>query len=838
MSYTKPEPLPAERRFRRTWKAPEGLGLWFAVVNNQRLGTRFMVTAFIFFLIGGVLALLMRAQLAVPENTLLAPETYNRLMTMHGSTMMFLFIVPFLEGVAVYFLPLLIGSRDVAFPRLTALGYWTYLFGGLIFYASFFVGAVPSEGWFAYPPLSNGEYSPGLGMDFWLFGLSLAELSGITAGVELSITILKMRAPGMRLSRMPLFAWAILVTAFMILFAFPVLLTASLLLELDRSIGTQFFDPSRGGSPLLWQHLFWIFGHPEVYIQFLPATGIVSMIIPTFARRPIVGYTVVVLALVTTGFVSFGLWVHHMFTTGLPELSLSFFSVASFAVALASGAQVFAWIATIWGGKPVFKTPFLFTLGFLFIFVIGGITGVMVASVPFDWQVHDSYFVVAHFHYVLIGGSVFPVLAGLYYWLPKLTGRLLHEGLGKWNFWLVFIGFNVTFFPMHLLGLLGMPRRVYTYQGGLGWEGYNFTATVGAFVLAAGFLLFVVNFIWSLYRGERAGDDPWGAESLEWSVSSPPPVYSFHTPPTVHSRHPLWDQEQPHEDEPSARAVRALSGGPLTWRATLNTSVVDAEPQAIHYLPGPTYVAFVVSVGLLLAAVGMLAKLYLLAGVGGLVALIALIVWLWPSQRERELLQESELSERAGLPIVTTGSRMIGWWGMVFLLITLAVILASLLFSYFYIGLQSALWPQGELPLPELRLPGLALTSLVLSAAPMAWALSNIRRNHSGLTLLGLVLSFFLGAVFLGLQFYTLLELPFTPQTNAYGSLFYVLNGFLLLLALTGLALGTGAQFRTGLGHFNARNFVALQNVALFWYFVVGTGLVIFMTLYVSPRLF
>lgn len=830
----------SEEQFKQTWSPPKGfLGRWFGVVNNQVLGRRFMITAFVFYLIGGVLALLMRTQLAVPENTFMSPETYNRFMTMHGSTMMFLFIVPFLEGAAVYFLPLLLGSRDIAFPRLTAFGYWTYLFGGLIFYASFFVGRVPESGWFAYPPLSNAEFSPGINMDFWLIGLSLAEISGITAGAELAITILKMRAPGMSLRRMPIFAWAILVTAFMILFAFPVLVVASLFLELDRAIDTRFFDPEYGGSPLLWQHLFWIFGHPEVYIQFLPATGIISMVVPTFARRPIVGYTIVVVALVLIGFVSFGLWVHHMFTTGIPLLALSFFSVASFSIALASGAQVFAWIATIWGGRPVFKAPFLFALGFLFIFVMGGITGVMVASVPFDWQAHDSYFVVAHFHYVLIGGSVFPVFAGLHYWVPKVTGRMFHEGLSTWTFWFMFIGFNITFFPMHIVGLLGMPRRVYTYQADLGWGIYNLIETAGAFILGAGTLLFAVNFIWSLYRGEGAPGNPWGSDSLEWSISSPPPVYSFHSPPLVQSRHPLWDQERLDAgNERSERARQALAGRPTTWRAALTTSVVEAEPQVIHYLPSPTYVAFITALGLLIASVGFLAKMYLLAGAGGLVALFALVVWLWPSSRELEILQDQEMIERSGLPIVTTGSRMIGWWGMISIIFVMAVILATLVFSYFYIGLRSAIWPQHGLPLPELLVPGIALGCLVLSAVPMFWALREIDRDRPGFALVGLALSFLLGGVFLGVHFYALLDVGFTHQTNAYGSIFYTLNVFTLLLSFIGLCLSTGGQIRTALGHFNSRNYMALQNISLFWYFVVVAGLVNFLTLYVSPHLF
>jgi cytochrome c oxidase subunit I+III len=823
-------------RFKRIWGPPSGLRDWFAVVNNQRLGQRFMLTAFIFFLIGGVLALLMRTQLAVPENNFLDPETYNQLFTMHGSTMMYLFIVPFLEGLALYLVPLMLGSRDVAFPQLTAFGYWTYLFGGLVFYSSFLIDAVPDAGWFAYTPLSGAQFS-GLGMDFWLLGLGLVEIAGITAGVELVTTILKMRAPGMSLNRLPLFVWSILIAGFAMLFAFTVLLIATLLLELDRQAGTHFFNPAGGGSPLLWQHLFWFFGHPEVYIMFIPATGIVSTIVPTFAQRRLVGYLLVVLALLVTGFVSFGLWVHHMFTTGIPELMAGFFTAASFMIALASGTQIFAWIATLWGRRPRLKTPLLFVIGFVIIFLLGGVTGVMVAAVPFDWQVHDTYFVVAHFHYVLIGGVVFPILAGLHYWLPKVTGRMLSERLGAWSFWLTFLGFNVAFFPMHLAGFQGMPRRVYTYQEGLGLDGYNLVSTLGSFVLAFGFLLFVVNFFWSLRRGAEAGDNPWQADTLEWSVSSPPPVYSFRKPPAVTGRHPLWDQTSLDEgDARIKRATGALEAAPTSWRATLVTSLLTAEPQAILHLPGPTLTPLVASLGVLLGAVGLLSKLYLLSAVGGIVLLASLIVWLWPGT-ERQQLLESELPAASGLPIFTTGSRAVGWWGVVFTVLVLAVVLATLLFCYLYLRLYSPAWPQGSLELPELSLAAVAAGLLLFSAAPAFWSMTNIRRGRDRPLQLGLALSSLLGLAYLGLQSYALSQLPFTPQTNAYGSIFYLLAAFALLMVLLGLALNLGTLLRAGRGHFGADTFMAVQNVTLVWYFAVATGVITFAVLYGSPYL-
>ncbi|HUF36277.1 MAG TPA: cbb3-type cytochrome c oxidase subunit I, partial [Gemmatimonadales bacterium] len=445
----RPATEPGPDRLWRTWERPPGVIGWLSAVNHRVIGFRFIATAMFFFLIGGLEALAMRAQLASPQAGLISPELYNQIMTMHGTTMMFFFAVPVMEGLGIYFVPLMLGARDMAFPRMNALGYWIYVIAGVTLYWGFLTGQAPEGGWTSYPPLTEQEYLPGLGMDTWATAITFLEISALLAAIELIVTIIKQRAPGMSVNRMPLFVWAILVMSFMIIFAMPAVMLASVMLGLDRLVGTAFFDPSAGGHPLLFQHLFWFFGHPEVYIIFVPALGIVSSVLPAFVRREIVGYTALAVATVLIGFVSFGLWVHHMFTTGVPILGAGFFAAASMIVAIPSGIQIFAWLATIWSARRVvWSTSLLFVLGFIVLFTLGGITGVMVASVPFDWQVHDTYFVVAHFHYVLIGGAVFPLFAGLYYWFPKITGRLLSERLGRWHFWLMFVGFNLTFFPM------------------------------------------------------------------------------------------------------------------------------------------------------------------------------------------------------------------------------------------------------------------------------------------------------------------------------------------------------------------------------------------------------
>jgi cytochrome c oxidase subunit I+III len=628
-------PAPEERRdenfddaaqLERTWDSPPGFIGWFSHVNHRSIGRRFIVTAFIFFLLAGLQGLLIRLQLAVPENTLIDPDTYRQLFTMHGTTMMFFFAVPIMEGFGMYLIPLMIGTRDMAFPRMNAFGYYVYLIAGMVLYIAFFFGLGPDAGWFAYPPLALKEYESGIRMDIWAMMITFIEVSALVAAVEMIVTIFRQRAPGMTLSRMPLFVWAMLVTSFMIVFAMPPLMIASVMLAADRTIGTHFFATAGGGDPILWQHVFWFFGHPEVYIIFIPALGFVSSIIITFTRRPIFGYTPLVLALVATGFLGFGLWVHHMYAAGLPYLGMSFFTAASILIAIPSGVQIFCWIASLWDARLIMKTPLLFVLGFLIIFVAGGVTGVMVASVPFDQQVHDTFFVVAHFHYVLIGGAVFPLFGAFYYWFPKIFGRMLSERLGKWNFWTMAVGFNVTFFPMHQLGLEGMPRRVYTYMDGLGWNDMNLIATIGAVILAISVGLFLVNVAVSMLSDEVAPADPWGGDSLEWSTASPPRPYNFAYLPTVKGLYPRW--------EPADEPPPIVTGLRSDRREVLVTSLLDAEPDYRSVLPSPSFSPLLLAIAASVAFIGLLWDEWFVP-IGGLLAFAAIAYWNWPRTEER-----------------------------------------------------------------------------------------------------------------------------------------------------------------------------------------------------------
>ncbi|MDP9310646.1 MAG: cytochrome c oxidase subunit I [Chloroflexota bacterium] len=587
-----PVPGVGERRWWHTvWD-------WVTTVDHKRIGILYIWTAIFFFCWGGVDALLMRIQLARPESAFLSPQLYNELFTMHGTTMVFLAVMPLNVGLGNYLVPLMLGANDMAYPRLNALSYWLFLFGGLFLSSSYILGGAPDAGWFAYAPLSaNGGVLPKTNaMDFWAIGLNLLGIASILGSINFIVTVLNMRAPGMKFNRMPLFVWTQLVTSFLVVFAFPSVTVATIMLFFDRNFGTAFFLPEKGGDPMLWQHLFWFFGHPEVYIMILPPFGIVSEIYPVFSRKPIFGYAFIAYSSIAIGFVGFTVWSHHMFAVGMGPWANAAFSATSLIIAVPTGVKIFNWIATLWSGSLNFKTPLYFAVGFLFLFVIGGISGVMLALPPLDYQMTDSYFVVAHFHYVLFGGAIFALFGGFYYWWPKMFGRMLNERLGLWHFWLMFIGMNLTFMPMHYLGLIGMPRRVYTYEAGIGFDFWNMIETIGAFMIAVSVGIFIWNAIVSQRHGEVAGDDPWDGHTLEWGTTSPPPAHNFDRIPVVRSRRPVWDLKYGEAQEFTAP------------RDTKAAGTTDEETDAHHgiHLPPPSYYPLVLAFGLFVAAYGLL----------------------------------------------------------------------------------------------------------------------------------------------------------------------------------------------------------------------------------------
>jgi cytochrome c oxidase subunit I+III len=619
--------IAAERldRLGRIWRERSGLVGWLTTTDHKRIGILYFFTALAFFAAGGVEALLIRTQLAAPDQSVLSPDAFNKAFTLHGITMIFLFVIPMSMGAfGNYLLPLMIGARDMAFPRLNALSYWIYLASGIFIYVGLVSGNAPSAGWFNYVPLASKTYSPGPGIDFYALGLIFNAISTTAAAINFIVTIFNLRAPGMSLNRMPLFCFAFLAVSFALVFALPPLTCALLLLELQRLLGFHFFDVAAGGDPILWQNLFWIFGHPEVYIIILPAFGIATAIIPTFTRRRMVAFPLVALAELLVAFIGFGVWVHHMFSVGLSTATTVYFAAASLIIVIPSGIQLFAWITTIVTGTPRFKTPLLWIIGFIVLFMLGGLSGVAFAAIPFDQQVTDTYFVVAHFHYVIFGAAVFPVLGGMYYWFPKVTGRMYYERWGQASFWLSFAGMNLTFFPMHIVGLLGMPRRDYTYSGGLGWTAPNLIETIGAYLLAAGLLMVVVNLAVSLFRGETAGNDPFGGDTLEWSTTSPPPAYNFPVIPKVSSPYAMWDAEDREEDARNLeRGRKVLEHGHETPASTL----VDADWDEVLTMPSDSVWPPVLALALAGIFAFLLLKLWIVAGVFLLACLGVLAAW-------------------------------------------------------------------------------------------------------------------------------------------------------------------------------------------------------------------
>jgi cytochrome c oxidase subunit I len=619
-------------RLQRVWRPRPGVLGWLTTVDHKRIGLLYLFTTLAFFGAGGIEALLIRTQLAQPQEGFIGPETYDQLMTMHGVTMIFFFIIPMTTGAfGNYLVPLMIGARDMAFPRLNALSYWLFLGSGLFIYVGVFIHRAPNCGWFCYAPLNRRTFDPGPNVDFYALGLIFNSIASTATALNFIVTIFKLRAPGMSLNRMPLFIYAMLAVSLSLIFALPSLTADLVFLELQRKAGFHFFDVAHGGDPLLWQHLFWLFGHPEVYIIVLPAFGIATSIIPTFTKRRMIAFPLVALAELLVAFIGFGVWAHHMFATGLPTITLIAFAAASMMVVIPSTIQVFAWTFTVVLGRPEFRAPLLFIGGFIVFFVLGGLSGIMFAAIPFDQAATDTYFVVAHFHFIIFGAAVFPILGGLYYWFPKVTGRLYHERAAQISFWLTFAGTAITFFPMHIVGLLGMTRRVYTYEPGQGWDGYNLTETLGAFVLTAGLLLIFANLIWSRFRGAPAGPDPFHGGTLEWATTSPPPEYNFAVVPKVTSPYPNWDREDRAED---ARRLQAgtlvLDEGHETPASTVRDGYLDEVLEMPPESPWP----LVVGVTTALIFTMLLLGHFVLACVAAGLTLLAVAGW---HSREPEL---------------------------------------------------------------------------------------------------------------------------------------------------------------------------------------------------------
>jgi cytochrome c oxidase subunit I+III len=822
-----PRPQGELAKLEAIWCAPKGWQ-WITVINNNYVGVYYVGAAMLFFVLAGVLALIMRTQLALPMNGVLSQESYNQIFTMHGTVMMFLFAVPAVEALGVLLLPQMLGARDLPFPRLSAYAFWAYLIGGLAFFCSLLFGLAPNGGWFMYPPLSSTTYSPGINADFWLLGIGFIEISAIAGAIEIIVGVLKTRAPGMTLDKMPVFAWAMLVFAGMIIIAFPSVILATTLLEMERALGWPFFDSARGGDPLLWQHLFWFFGHPEVYIIFLPAAGAMSTIVPAVARTPLVGHWLVVLAFLATGFISFGVWAHHMFTTGLPGVSVGFFASASMAVSLPAGIQVFAWIATVASGKMRFNTPGLFVLGSLLIFVMGGLTGVMAAMVPFDWQAHDTYFIVAHLHYVLIGGMVFPLFAAIYYWAPMSSSRPLSERSGRWVFWLMFAGMHIAFLPMHLSGLMGMPRRVYTYAAGRDLEWPNLISTVGAFLFAAGVLVWVIDMARNFRPfGQDAGNIHDGG-GLEWL---PTGLYSTRSIPIVTSLYPLWDQPK------LARDVEAglyfLPNAPTGGRETLLTSPINAEPQQLLPMPTPSgwhVWAAVFTAGFFLL---LTVQAYAAALISGGLAILCLLRWCWFLDHPARF-KTADVGGGVRLPTYITGPASHGWWAMTIALIVCGMVLAMAVFSYVFLwSRDTRVWTP---PPPLIWLAMIVALNLLVAALAFLANRVLTRRAQSGPLLAALFVVLAAGALAAGwtIDLQTWRQTGLAPQLSGQGAMVFA------FLSWHGVFVGIAAimaiyvALRWLFGHLAASRIVTVQLVGLFLGYCAFQGLVSALL----PRLF
>ena len=822
-----PRPEGELERLEDVWRTPSGWR-FFKTVNNTNIGLLYIGTALLFFVLAGILGLLIRLQLAVPENAFLSAGTYNQVFTMHGTVMMFLFAIPVVEALAVYLLPNMLGARDLPFPRLSAYAYWAYAIGGLAFFCTLFVGLAPDGGWFMYPPLTGMKYSPDMNADFWLLGIGFIEISAIAGAIELIVGIMFTRAPGMSLGRMPVYAWAMLVVGLMIVFAFPAVIAGTALLEMERALDWPFFIAERGGDPLLWQHLFWFFGHPEVYIIFLPAAGMVSTMIPTIAGTRLVGRRAIIAALLGVGVFSFGLWAHHMFTAGLGVMEMGFVAAASMAVAVPTAIQVFAWIATLWSGKVRPGAPTLFLLGFMFIFVLGGLTGVMVAVVPFDWQVHDTYFIVAHFHYVLIGGMVFPVFAAMYYWLPLIKGTRLSERWARWVFGLMFAGFNIAFFPMHITGLLGMPRRVYTYPADMGWNGLNMVSTVGAFMFALGVVLFVVDAVRTLRRPTQPVGNPWSAPTLEWLTSED---YGNRSIPRIASADPLWDQPTLSREVDEGRHY--LPDTATGRRETIATSPIAAEPRYLMILQGDSWLPPLAAAGTAAFFLLLTMKLTAAAWIGGIVAVVSVVAWLWQTDRAPPQ-REARVAEDLVLPVGAVRSGSHSWWGTIIMLIVDGSIFASFGFAYIHVSMRLQVCPPPGAALPPLS-QALASVGLLALGSLLLWlatrALGKKRLPWLALAALACACAAF------ALDLHGMRVTGLDGTSSAWAAAISAMAGYQGLHIVVLAIVGPYLALRAWRGHLGERSRATLDNAALLWHYTTLQGIAMHTLVRLMPLL-
>jgi len=790
-------------------QAPAATGLlsWIATVDHKRIGILYGVSAFAFFLLGGIEALIIRLQLAQPNSAVVSADTYNALFTMHGTTMVFLAIMPFSAAFFNYLVPLMIGARDVAFPRLNALSFWIFLFGGLFLNASFLVGAPPDGGWFGYTSLTLRQYSPGMNIDFWVLGLQVLGASSIIAGVNFIVTILNMRAPGMTLMRMPVFVWMTLTVQFLIVLAFPPVTVGLIFLMFDRFFGTHFYDVAAGGDLHLWQHLFWIFGHPEVYILILPAFGIVSEVLPTFARKPLFGAPVVIYSGILIGFFGFGVWSHHMFAAGMGPVADAAFSIATMLIAIPTGVKIFNWLATLWGGHLRPTVAFYYAVGLIALFTIGGLSGIMHSSPPVDLQQTDTYFVVAHLHYVLIGGSLFGLLAGAFYWWPKMTGRFLDERWGRVQFWLLFAGFNLAFFPQHYLGAAGMPRRIYTYGAATGWGFWNLVSTVGAFGIALSILLFAILAARSLRHGALAPADPWDGRTLEWRTSSPPPVHDFDTIPPVYGRDSFWREK--HGDS------RGRKPAPLP---------AVPDPHGIH-VPSPSFWPILTAAGLTLAAAGAL--IHLAVVVAGAAILVA-AAWAFALEHHRNAAHADQTGN------LGVDHRKLAMWVFIG---SECLLFGTLIATYLAYKGRSVIGPH---PAEILNIPLTTISTfdLLMSSLLMVLALAAVQRGDRRQARLWLLGTAFFGLVFLGFQVWEFAEFVhagLTLQQNLFGSTFFVLTGFHGGHVALGIALLLTLWILERRGQLTTRDAIKVEVVGLYWHFVDVVWIVIFTVVYLVP---